>query len=244
MQIRVALIPSFEGEGQYSIPVIVVIDVLRASTTIVTALAQGARQILPVSSIREARERFAEMPTGEALLCGEREGRLIEGFDLGNSPLEYTSARIEGKTLIFASTNGSRMLVQAGEMTSQIFGEGHVLMAGFVNLEAVIQRLQTSGQDCLIACSGREGGYSLEDAVCAGMIVDGLQASNSVLDDAAKTTQILYRHYAGNLAGMIQDSFHGRYLKSIGMGNDLPVCAEVNQYVVVPVLKDGYIVSS
>ena len=128
MQIRVSLIPSREGDGQYSAPVIVVIDVLRASTTIVTALAHGAKRILPVSSVPHARVRFAELSVGEALLCGEREGRRIEGFDLGNSPFEYTSERVKDKTLIFASTNGSKMLVRAEEMTSQISGGGFCVL--------------------------------------------------------------------------------------------------------------------
>jgi 2-phosphosulfolactate phosphatase len=240
MQIQVALVPSTWGEERRSVS-IVVIDVLRAATSIVEALAHGARRVMPVASVEEARIRHSEFPAGEVLLCGEREGRRIDGFDLGNSPVEYASDRIKNKTLIFASTNGSKMLARAGERISRMSEKGQVFMAGFVNMGAVVHRLQTQDRDCLIACSGRDGGFSLEDAACAGMIIDGLRPSNPALDDEAKTAQILYAHYSGSIESMIRDSFHGRYLQSIGMGEDLPVCASIDRFDIVPVLQNGYL---
>jgi 2-phosphosulfolactate phosphatase len=213
---------------------VVVIDVLRASTTIVTALANGSKAVIPFADPEEAREASGRYPVSARLLCGERNGLRIEGFDLGNSPSEYSEARVKGKTLLYASTNGSPMIQRARA--------GRVSVAGFVNISAVVNRLD-SGADCRIACSGREGGFSIEDAVCAGMIADRLASRGAELDDSGRAGMALYGFFAGRLDEMIRGSDHGRYLTRLGMGNDLDDAIRVDHLNVVPLLQDGELVA-
>ena len=239
-KIDVALMPTAFEAGRYAAPIVVVIDVLRASTTIVTALANGAKSVIPAAGVEEARATFAKMPADSTLLCGERGGYRVSGFHLGNSPLDYTEDVVGGKTLVFASTNGSKMLVRAREVVTDFGAGGTVLMAGFTNVSATLKRLRESGQDCILACSGREGDFSLEDTLCAGMIVEGLTRTGPFeATDAAKTARILYQNHADDLEGAVRDSFHGRYLAKEGMQRDLPVCAETDRHGVVVVWGDG-----
>lgn len=217
------------------------IDVLRASTSIVTALANGAARIVPAASTEEALSVGSTVPAGRFLACGERNGLIIEGFDLGNSPAEYTADRVGGKVLAFASTNGSRMLVRAAA------GGGTVIVAGFVNAGAAAARMASGTEDVLLACSGRDGGFSLEDAVCAGMLaVRAAERANGLCEwtDAARACVILYRRFADDLAGMAAGSEHGRYLTGLGLGNDIPACVAVDAFQTVPLLRGGALVAS
>jgi 2-phosphosulfolactate phosphatase len=214
-----------------------VVDVLRASTTVITALSNGAREIMPAASIAEARRSAGNQKKDAVLLCGERAGFRIRGFDLGNSPSDYSKERVLGKSLVFASTNGSVMLKKAAGKGGRVF------VAGFVNMDAVVQAISSRDKDTRIACSGREGGFSLEDAVCAGMIVDRVR--NMGVDpecwDGALSALLLYRHFASDLAGMARNSFHGKYLASIGMDKDIPDCTAVSRYNIVPEMRKGRI---
>lgn len=240
MKVDVALTPegicAEEGNGKR----VVVIDVIRASTTIITALAHGAEGVLPLRTPGEARRKAKEYAQGKTLLCGERQSVRIPGFDLGNSPGEYNNSVIRDKVLLYTSTNGSQMLVKVG-------GAKEIFVAGFVNLEAVVRRLGSSEGDCLIACSGTDGKLSLEDAVCAGMIVVGLGKmlgeDTLELSDEAIAVTVLYEYFAHDLLVMAGESTQGKYLIELGMEHDLPFCINVDSYDVVPVLRDGMLVN-
>ena len=240
MKVDVALTP--EGisveEGKWKR--VVVIDVIRASTTIITALAHGAEGVLPLRTPEEARRKVKEYPQGKTLLCGERESVRIPGFDLGNSPREYNNSVIRDRVLLYTSTNGSQMLVKVG-------GAEEILVAGFVNLEAVVRRLGLREGDCLIACSGTDGKFSLEDAVCAGMIVVGLRRmlgeDTLELSDEAIAVTVLYEYFADDLLGMAEESTQGKTLIALGMEPDLSYCITVDSYDVVPLLRDGMLIN-
>jgi 2-phosphosulfolactate phosphatase len=218
----------------------VVIDVLRASTTIATALFNGAESVIPFAAVEEVFERADRGKRTGVLLCGERNGIRVDGFDLGNSPHEYSMHAVRNKTLLFTSTNGAQVL-------SAVREAGSVFIAGFINMKALIRAVIQEGKDCILACAGREGGFSLEDSVCAGMAVDELQkriTKNRIsLSDEARAVSILYRFHALDLGSMIRESFHGRYLSGLQMDRDLDWCASVDLVDCVPVLSGGRFVA-
>ena len=223
----------------------VVIDVLRASTTAAVALMNGARAIYPCAEIEEARQLRNELNRQgqSALLCGERDGYVIDGFDLGNSPLEYTPPRIGGRVLILATTNGTRAL----KATRQILS-GLVCLGGMINAQAVARKLIKSEDDILLVCSGKEEFFALEDFVGAGMIIDEvLQLDPSekwILDDASKAALVLYNFHRSDLLEMLRNSAHGKYLSECGFTNDLPICAQTNTCESVPTYRDTVLISS
>ena len=215
----------------------VVIDVLRSSATIATALMSGAREVIPVTSPAEAGELAQKAGRDSTLLCGERDGKKIEGFDLGNSPIEYTAERVGGRTLIFASTNGSPVMVRARI-------SDRVLVGGFNNFSAVVSSVLAAGKPVAILCSGRQEQFAIEDFVCGGKFVSALreQMRGSVyLNDGAKAASVLYEHLNGDIPGVLRDSSHGKYLASIGFADDLDYCAQVDSLAVVPTLLEGKI---
>src|ERR1700722_10394445 len=144
---------------------VVVIDVLRATSTIVTALEHGAAGIVPVREADEAIVVMRRLGRERSLLCGERDSRLIAGFDLDNSPASYTRERVAGKTLILTTTNGTRALLEAAR------GNSTVYCAALLNRAAIVERLVAAKGDAFILCAGNEGALSFEDTLCAGAIV-------------------------------------------------------------------------
>lgn len=164
---------------------VLVVDVLRASTTMVTALANGALAILPVADAEAARRRVSAAPGNGFLLAGERRGDTVPGFDLGNSPLEMTGARVRGKTLVFTTSNGTRALLACR-------GAAAVGVAGLVNAAAAARWAAGGGRDVTIVCSGERGARSLEDHVCAGLLVEGIVrlVPAATLTDAASAAAI------------------------------------------------------
>ncbi len=221
-----------------SLGCVVVIDVLRASTVICTALANGASEVFPFADVDKA--RAAKRSNAAALLCGEREGVKLPGFDLGNSPSEYISEAIRGKSLLYASTNGSVALAQSPRGSETI-------VAGFVNLTAAAEHIDRTGLTTLIVCAGREGGFSLEDAVCAGALIARLWEVSEHAEpatDSAYAAQAMWDRYKADPAMALWQSDHGKYLISLGFGADLATCAALDTVAVVPTIKDGRLLSN
>jgi len=216
---------------------VVVIDVLRASSTIVTALANGCNGFMPILSPELAREKAQQFEKEGILLGGEREGKKIEGFDLGNSPREYKEEAVKGKTIIFSTTNGVKTLEMAKDARKIIIGS-------FLNLQAVCHYCTNYQGDILIICAGREGKYSLEDTACAGMIIHSLRDVFPGVHqgvDANLTAQLLYEKSGYNILEILRKSQHGRYLESIGLSEDLKFCSQLDFFHIVPVFRDGII---
>jgi 2-phosphosulfolactate phosphatase len=215
----------------------VVLDVVRASTTIVAALAAGARAVVPVGTPEEARARARAWTGGPVLVGGERGGAPPPGFDCGNSPAEYTPGRVGGRTVIFTTTNGTRALLA-------VEGARRVAVGGFVNAAAVVRWVEAEPGDLLLVCAGERGRFCLEDAVCAGLLVARLQRAAGELTDAARAARALWERYAGDLRAMLADAAWARALLAQGRGEDLPLCVALDAYDAVPVVREGALVAA
>jgi 2-phosphosulfolactate phosphatase len=219
--------------------VVAVIDVLRASTTIATALANGARAVIPFESSEDAITRSKQLERGASLLAGERKMLRMEGFDLGNSPAEYTAAAVDGMTVLLATTNGTRALLA-------VQGARDVVVASYVNLAGVSSMLRAAlrgGADILIVCAGQERQFALEDAACAGRFVANVsrRLAEVELNDAALAATLIDRKYGDNLMRLFNTAAHGRALAAAGFGEDLAACAAVDSFPVIPIYQDRQI---
>lgn len=216
---------------------VVVIDVLRSSTTVIAALQNGAREVIPVASIESAVKVSGSLFGDVTLRGGERNGKMIQGFNLGNSPLEYTELMVRGKSIIFCTTNGSVAMAKCRYARSMAVG-------AFVNMSALIEYIRGLNMDVLLLCAGRPpatGAFSLEDSVCTGMIVHSLlnhQAGGDVvLTDASQAALSLYKSFGRSVKKMLKNTDHGKYLIEIGFSKDIDFCAEVDAIPIVPVLS-------
>jgi 2-phosphosulfolactate phosphatase len=217
----------------------VVIDAVRASTTIVTALAHGAAAVVPVATPEEAWVRARTTTDPRPLLGGERGGGPPPGFDCGNSPAEYTRERVAGREVVFTTTNGTRALLAAA-------GADRVAVGGFVNAGAVTRWLAAAPGPVWLVCSGEQGRFCLEDAACAGYLVERLEAGRDGLrlSDGARAALRLGRSYGGDWAAMLGEAAWARGLVRTGRGADLPLCVAVDVHDVVPVVSAGRLVAA
>ncbi len=217
------------------------IDVLRASTTIATAVAGGAAAVVPTGDIDSARRIAASLP-GPVLTGGERGGLPIDGFDLGNSPLEYSADRVLGRSVVITTTNGTAALDACRDAAV-------VLIGAIVNRAAVGRAAREQAlllaQPVHLVCAGTDGEVTEEDLLGAGAILDAAAIDGDDLDPAAARARELFRRVAGSFMGpAVQDSIvrsfagsaGGRNLIAIGMEADLPVAAAIDSLDVVPVL--------
>ena len=232
MQIDAYFAPSTVDDGDVEGRVAVVIDVIRATTCITEAMANGATTIFPTASIEEATRLGASLDRDRTLLCGERRGRPIDGFDLGNSPAEFTAERVAGKQLVMTTTNGTRAFLAAEDADL-------VLSASFQNLSAVVDAIGT-GKDVAVLCAGKEDQFSLDDVVCAGHVIRQLMERSGnapSLNDAAGAALTLAERFEPT-AEFLARTAAGQALVQIGLESDLPLCAEVDKHTIVPRMYD------
>lgn len=218
---------------------IVVIDVLRASSTMIEALHNGARAIFPVATAEDAATLTQSLGRDSALLCGERNGLPIEGFDLGNAPAEFTRDRVADRSLIMTTTNGTRAFLKAAEQSNASDGVDRILAGSFLNLGAVVERLRGTDGTVALLCAGREGRFALEDAHCAGAIIRGLESAGEALElnDAAVVARRLATE-AGELVGTLEATAAGRHLAGIDRAEDVAFCARIDRSDRIPVLRE------
>lgn len=228
--ISVHLLPSLIPPGALDGGVAVAIDALRATTVMVRALASGCRGIVPCLEIDEARDRAAAFPRGEALLGGERKGLPIPGFDLGNSPREYTPERCAGKTLVMTTTNGTRAIHAAK-------GADRALIAAFANRAAVAAALKDEARPIHLIAAGTEGFISLEDTLVAGALADllGRLGGHRPNNDEAVIAAMAWRDAIGEggadparLADRLRLGRGGRNVEAIGLGPDIDDVARLD----------------
>lgn len=219
-RVRVALAPPAPG----AIPApacAVAIDVLRATTTLAHARRNGAARIAPFARTDEAIAFRAAHPG--TLTCGERDGRIVPGFDLGNSPAEFMRERVEGRTLAFASTNGSRALLAAERCHRR-------LLASFANLSATLAALEHESE-IVIVCAGKLGTFALEDTACAGTLAAALAAKGVRLEgEGARLAATLACADAAEVRAVVTGSDHARWLLSLGeqFADDVHACATLD----------------
>ena len=212
----------------------VVIDVLRATTTIIHALAAGAASVIPCGEIDEARHHAAGFAGGTVLLGGERGGVRISGFDLDNSPTSYTADRVEGRTLVFTTTNGTRALLRAAQAD-------RVFVAGFVNLHAVLAMLVDSQLPVHVVCAGTDGEVTYEDCLCAGALAKGLTLARQTQpanDEARLAIAAFDSLRGGNVAfqEMLRVSRGGANLVALGLEADIETAGQWDRFNLVPEL--------
>jgi 2-phosphosulfolactate phosphatase len=238
MKLEVFMSPGELASGDVQGRVVAVIDVLRASTSIAVALANGARTVVPVEDVDEAITRSRQFERSQVRLAGERKMLPIPGFDMGNSPVEFTRHSVTDRTVLITTTNGTRALMA-------LQGARDIVVASYVNLSVVSAMLRAAARanDISIVCAGTEGHFSLEDAACAGRYVRSITqpGSSLTLNDAARACALIDGKYGDNIAEIFRDSWHGQALAEAGFGDDLVACAAVDSHPVVPIYQDRQI---
>jgi len=208
---------------------IVVIDVFRATSTICAAFEGGVKTIFAVAQIEQAHELKLQYPN--AVLVGERDGKMIEGFDEGNSPEAFLSGNYAGKEVILTTTNGTKAL-QAAEATGN-----PVWIGALMNYQAIVQKLAGSHSDVLLFCAGWKGRLSLEDSLCAGLIAQELQDFGFALEgDEARMAFALSA--SGNIETVLKDASHRQRLEKLGISRDMEISMHFRSEH-IPVFKKG-----
>lgn len=227
--LSVHLLPTLIPPGALRGEVAVVVDVLRASTVMVHALGAGVESIRPCLEIDEARRLAASLPAGTALLAGERTGLPIEGFDLGNSPGDFTPERCEGRTLVMTTTNGTRAILASREADQ-------VLIGAFANLGAVRHALTRAGRNAHIVCAGTDGLVSFEDTLLAGALADELERAGwSLGNDPARIAARAWASRRGeDLRSVLATGRGGLRVTELGLEKDIAAAARVDTFEVVP----------
>jgi 2-phosphosulfolactate phosphatase len=230
--------PPGDGEGAAK-KTAVVIDVLRATSSIVTALGNGAARVLPRTDVEDAfatREEL-ERRGDEPVLGGERGGFKVSGFDVGNSPLEYGPERVKGKPVVICTSNGTAALERCRD-ASRLFA------ASFLNAGATVAAVSRAAESVVLCCSGKEGAASLEDVGCAGMFAKALLSIYDYeADDATTLALTLWGRYESDPAKLLKECNHGRYLAGLGFESDLEHCSRLDAFALAATpAEDGELV--
>jgi 2-phosphosulfolactate phosphatase len=210
---------------------VVVVDILRATSCMTTALAYGITSIIPVASLEEGRA----FKSADVYTAGERDGKKVDGFDLGNSPFEYMEDYLKGKSIGFTTTNGTQAIVKS-------LGAREIIVGSFLNLSTVVDYLKKSPNSVLVVCAGWKGKFNLEDTLFAGALVELLKDDMAPECDAPLAAQALYNHAKTNMVDFLKNSSHVKRLARLGIEKDIVYCLTPDQYNVLPILKDGVLV--
>ncbi|MDR9418973.1 2-phosphosulfolactate phosphatase [Gracilimonas sp.] len=212
----------------------VIIDVLRASSSITTAISSGAKKIIPVADMSDAMKIASTMDQKDYLLCGEKNGSKIEGYHLGNSPAEYTPEAVEEKTLIFNTTNGTKAIKKAA-LASEVY------IGSFLNQQSILNILDEHDDQVVLICSGWRGRLSIEDTLFAGSVLHALSDGKlpDSATDGAKVAFGLYEKFGDDLVGAIRKSDHAKRLAELVPNDDIKFCCKVNEFDVLPGMRDG-----
>ncbi len=218
-------------KGEYDI--VVVIDVLRATSAICAAFDNGVNSIIPVATVEEAKEYQAK----GFLVGAERKGQIVDGFDFGNSPYSYMKEEFRGQDIVLSTTNGTKALSIASNAPTVVVGS-------LLNLDALCQWLEEQEKNTLCLCSGWQDKFNLEDTVCAGAISEYLISTGKFTsdEDSSIAAKYLYLSAWVNPIGYLKSSSHRRRLKNLNLNEDIKYCLTPNQTDVIPILRDGKLV--
>lgn len=198
---------------------VVVVDIFRATSTMVAALAHGVTEILPFADLESCRAMQAQ----GYLIAGERDGLTAPGFELGNSPVAYIDGKYAGRKLAMTTTNGTVALEKSK-------GAAAVLIGAFPNLKATATYIQSRNLDVVIHCAGWKGRFNLEDSLFAGALAMELAESHSNVDDGALAMRTLFAQASGNLADYLSQASHAKRLQNHGIEDDIDFCLSLNRY--------------
>ncbi|MCX7879714.1 MAG: 2-phosphosulfolactate phosphatase [Ignavibacteria bacterium] len=211
------------------------VDILRAGTTLCTALANKAKEVVPVVSSEVALRLYNRFDRDNVLLCGERNGQKIEGYALGNSPLEFTSEKVNNKTLILDTTNGSKIFANGLDFRYALVGA----FINFTSIFNVISKIISSknANMILLVCAGDKGGFSFEDALFCGSLAKKIAESSNkfVLDDATRASIDLFELHKPNLCEFVKSTSHAKNLIALGYEEDINYALTTDLFAVVPI---------
>jgi len=227
--IEVCFTPELIHLHEVSGKLVVVVDIFRATSTMVAALAHGVTEILPFADLESCRA----MQVHGYLIAGERNGLTAPGFELGNSPVAFLEGNYAGKKLAMTTTNGTLAIEKSK-------GAAQILIGAFPNLQATATYIQSQNLDVLIHCAGWKGRFNLEDSLYAGALVQALGSSHAHLEDGALAMGSLFSQEGKNLATYLAQASHAKRLQNHGIEADIDYCLTLNQHEqVVGLTGDG-----
>ena len=231
--VEVCFTPGEYANYKGKFEIVVVIDVLRATSAICAAFDNGIKSIIPVPTVDEA----LEYQKKGFLVGAERKGQIVEGFDFGNSPYSYMKEEFKGKEVVLSTTNGTKSIDVAKDAETVVIGS-------LLNLNALCEWLEKQDKNVLCLCSGWQDKFNLEDTICAGAIAEQLLKTGKFMsdDDASVAAKYLYLSAKNNNLGYLKSSSHRRRLKKLNLNKDIKYCLTPNQSKVIPILKDGKLV--
>lgn len=222
------LIHLFDLEGK----IVVVVDIFRATSTMVAALANGVEEILPFADLEACRL----MKEQGYLIGGERNGLTAPGFEMGNSPVAYLSGEYPGRKLAMTTTNGTQAIEKSK-------GANGILIGAFPNLQATVSFIQNQNRDVLIHCAGWKGHFNLEDSLYAGALVKSLESTHESSEDGAMAMSMLFEKVGHNLKGFLSQASHAKRLQNHGIERDIDFCLTLDLYEIVVKLDErGFLV--
>lgn len=207
---------------------VVVVDIFRATSCMVTALANGVASITPFADLEECRAMKAK----GYQTAGERDGKKVEGFDHGNSPFEYMTDEVKGSRIAFTTTNGTKAIARS-------LGAREIIIGSFLNLSAVVAHLEQQDNNVLIVCAGWKGKFNLEDTVFAGAVMSLLEGDFEPECDAPRAAHRLYLEARNDMKGFLANASHVKRLARLNVVKDIEFCLTNDVYNVVPILIDG-----
>lgn len=222
------LVTTYGVEGK----IIVVVDILRATSCMTTALAHGIQSITPVATVEECRS----LKEKGYLAAAERDGKTVDGFDFGNSPFTYMGNQFEGKKLAVTTTNGTLAITRSVKANEVVIGS-------FLNITAVVNYLKEQNQEIMVLCAGWKGRVNLEDTLFAGALVDMLKSDFDAENDSAIAALALYEMAKTNMLAFLKNSSHAKRLKGLSVTKDIEFCLTRDVYTIVPTLVNGELIA-
>jgi 2-phosphosulfolactate phosphatase len=215
---------------------VVIIDVLRATSTICTALYNGARSVIPVDSVAKCIDLGRKI---SGITAGEREGRIAEGLEHGNSPFEYPSEFVKGKILVLTTTNGTKLLHMALEK-----GAGHIITGSFPNLSAVCEYLLATDRPVILGCAAWKDRVNIEDLLFAGAVIGKVKKNFEINCDSSRIAESLYAGAKKDLYGFLKakNASHYRRLTGYGLEKDIRYCLTTDTANVLPFYENGKLI--
>jgi 2-phosphosulfolactate phosphatase len=208
--------------------IVVVIDIFRATSSICYGIENGAEAIIPVSQVEECSAYRAKGL--DYLLAAERDGKVVDGFDFGNSPFSYTAEKVAGKTIVLTTTNGTHALHLSRSAKKIVIGS-------FLNLTALSSWLNTQHENILLVCAGWKNNFNLEDTLFAGAVIEQLKTNGFELDDAAIAANDLFQLGKDDINQYLKKTSHGERLKKLGIEKDIEFCLQVDITTAIPILQ-------